>query len=114
MDFDFTSDQELFFESAKEYAEKYFTPELIKQYYEVDHHISLEAADGFPRAWLHAPWLARRSWRHSLQQAYLGCFDGKASRVHQLRTSFPDRLQLHHGRYRIRQQRTAAKDHGCC
>ena len=47
MDFDFTSDQELFFESAKEYAEKYFTPELIKQYYEVDHHISLEAAMAF-------------------------------------------------------------------
>ena len=52
MDFDFTSDQELFFESAKEYAEKYFTPELIKQYYEVDHHISY----GFPRAGLHASW----------------------------------------------------------
>lgn len=47
MDFDFTSDQELFFASAKEYAEKYFTPELIKQYYEVDHHISLEAAMAF-------------------------------------------------------------------
>ena len=47
MDFDFTSDQELFFESAKEYAEMYFTPELIKQYYEVDHHISLEAAMTF-------------------------------------------------------------------
>lgn len=47
MDFDFTSDQELFFESAKEYAEKYFTPELIKQYYEADHHISLEAAMAF-------------------------------------------------------------------
>lgn len=26
MDFDFTPDQELFFASAKEYAEKYFTP----------------------------------------------------------------------------------------
>ena len=34
MDFDFTADQELFFASAKEYAEKYFTPELIKKYYE--------------------------------------------------------------------------------
>ena len=50
MDFDFTSDQELFFESAKEYAEKYFTPELIKQYYEVDHHISIEAAMAYREA----------------------------------------------------------------
>ena len=47
MDFDFTADQELFFASAKEYAEKYFTPELIKKYYEEDHHISLEAAMAF-------------------------------------------------------------------
>lgn len=47
MDFDFTPDQELFFASAKEYAEKYFTPEAVKQAYEVDHHISLEAAMAF-------------------------------------------------------------------
>ena len=47
MDFELTPDQELFIASAKEYAEKYFTPEAIKQAYEVDHHISLEAAMAF-------------------------------------------------------------------
>ena len=49
MDFELTPDQELFIASAKEYAEKYFTPEAIKQAYEVDHH-------GFPRVGLHASW----------------------------------------------------------
>ena len=52
MDFELTPDQELFIASAKEYAEKYFTPEAIKQAYEVDHHISLEAA----MVGLHASW----------------------------------------------------------
>ncbi len=47
MDFELTPDQELFIASAKEYAEKYFTPEAIEQAYEVDHHISLEAAMAF-------------------------------------------------------------------
>ena len=44
MDFKLTEEQELFIESAKEYADRYFTDEAVKQAYEVDHHISLEAA----------------------------------------------------------------------
>lgn len=44
MDFSLTDDQELMIESAREYAERYFTDEAVKQAYEVDHHISVEAA----------------------------------------------------------------------
>ena len=40
MDFSLTDDQELMIESAREYAERYFTDEAVKQAYEVDHHIS--------------------------------------------------------------------------
>lgn len=39
MDFSLTDDQELMIESAREYAERYFTDEAVKQAYEVDHHI---------------------------------------------------------------------------
>lgn len=44
MDYSYTPDQELFIESAKEFAEKYFDDEAVKKAYEEDHHISLEAA----------------------------------------------------------------------
>lgn len=44
MDYSYTPDQELFIESAKEFAEKYFDDEAVKKAYEKDHHISLEAA----------------------------------------------------------------------
>ena len=37
MDFSLTDDQELMIESAREYAERYFTDEAVKQAYEVDH-----------------------------------------------------------------------------
>lgn len=50
MDFQLTDDQELFIESAREYAERYFTEEAVKQAYEVDHHISLEAAMAYREA----------------------------------------------------------------
>ena len=50
MDFQLTDDQELFIESAREYAERYFTDEAVKQAYEVDHHISLEAAMAYREA----------------------------------------------------------------
>lgn len=50
MDFSLTTDQELFIESAREYAERYFTEEAVKQAYEVDHHISVEAAMAYREA----------------------------------------------------------------
>lgn len=40
MDYSYTPDQELFIESAKEFAEKYFDDEAVKKAYEEDHHIS--------------------------------------------------------------------------
>lgn len=50
MDFSLTDDQELMIESAREYAERYFTDEAVKQAYEVDHHISVEAAMAYREA----------------------------------------------------------------
>ena len=50
MDFSLTTDQELFIESAREYADRYFTEEAVKQAYEVDHHISVEAAMAYREA----------------------------------------------------------------
>lgn len=50
MDFSLTSDQELFIESAREYAERYFTDEAVRKAYEEDHHISLEAAMAYREA----------------------------------------------------------------
>lgn len=44
MDYSYTPDQELFIESAKEFAEKYFDDKAVKKAYEEDHHISLESA----------------------------------------------------------------------
>lgn len=43
MDFSLTDEQELLIQSAKEYADRYFTEEACRKAYEVDHHISLEA-----------------------------------------------------------------------
>ncbi len=50
MDFQLTDEQELLIESARQYAERYFDEESIKKAYEVDHHISLEAAMAFREA----------------------------------------------------------------
>ena len=50
MDFNLTNEQELMIDSAREYAERYFTDEAVKQAYEVDHHISLEAAMAYREA----------------------------------------------------------------
>ncbi len=50
MDFQLTDEQELFIESAREYAERYFDDEAVKKAYEVDHHISLEAAMAYREA----------------------------------------------------------------
>lgn len=44
MDFKLTDEQELFIESARNYAERYFDDEAVRRIYEEDHHISLEAA----------------------------------------------------------------------
>ena len=50
MDFKLTDEQELLIESAHEYATRYFTDEAVKQAYEVDHHISIEAAMAYREA----------------------------------------------------------------
>ena len=50
MDFQLTDEQELLIESAREYASRYFTDEAVKQAYEVDHHISVEAAMAYREA----------------------------------------------------------------
>ena len=50
MDFKLTDEQELLIESAREYANRYFTDEAVKQAYEVDHHISVEAAMAYREA----------------------------------------------------------------
>ena len=50
MDFKLTDEQELLIESAREYATRYFTDEAVKQAYEVDHHISIEAAMAYREA----------------------------------------------------------------
>lgn len=50
MDFQLTDEQELLIESAREYASRYFTDEAVKQAYEVDHHISIEAAMAYREA----------------------------------------------------------------
>ena len=50
MDFKLTDEQELLIESAHEYATRYFTDEAVKQAYEVDHHISTEAAMAYREA----------------------------------------------------------------
>lgn len=50
MDFKLTDEQELLIESAREYASRYFTDEAVRQAYEVDHHISLEAAMAYREA----------------------------------------------------------------
>lgn len=43
MDFSLTDEQELLIESAREYSERYFTEENVREAYK-NHHISLEAA----------------------------------------------------------------------
>ncbi|MGN0301831.1 MAG: acyl-CoA dehydrogenase family protein [Anaerotardibacter sp.] len=50
MDFSLTNDQELFIDSAREFAERYFTEEAVRKAYEEDHHISLEAAMAYREA----------------------------------------------------------------
>ena len=50
MDFQLTDEQELLIESVREYASRYFTDEAVKQAYEVDHHISVEAAMAYREA----------------------------------------------------------------
>ena len=50
MDFKLTDEQELLIESAHEYATRYFTDEAVKQAYEVDHHISIDAAMAYREA----------------------------------------------------------------
>ena len=50
MDFKLTDEQELLIDSAREYATRYFTDEAVKQAYEVDHHISIEAAMAYREA----------------------------------------------------------------
>ena len=44
MDFQLTDEQELLIESAREHIAAISTDEAVKQAYEVDHHISIEAA----------------------------------------------------------------------
>ncbi len=51
MDFKLTDEQELLIkESAHEYATRYFTDEAVKQAYEVDRRISIEAAMAYREA----------------------------------------------------------------
>ena len=50
MDYTLTDEQQLLIESAKDYAERYFDAESAKRAYEVDHHISLEAAMAYREA----------------------------------------------------------------
>ena len=49
MDFTFTDEQELLIESIKEYADRYFDDESVKQMY-ANHQISLEAAMAYREA----------------------------------------------------------------
>ncbi len=50
MDFTLTDEQQLLIESAREYAERYFDEESIRQAYDVDRHISVEAAKAYREA----------------------------------------------------------------
>lgn len=49
MDFSLTDEQELLIESAREYSERYFTEENVREAYK-NHHISLEAAIAYRKA----------------------------------------------------------------
>ena len=79
MDFSLTTDQELFIESAREYADRYFTEEAVKQAYEVDHHISVEAAMAYREAGFMHLGLPEEVGGHSVRQAHADHSHGKAT-----------------------------------
>lgn len=111
MDFSLTDDQELMIESAREYAERYFTDEAVKQAYEVDHHISVEAAMAYREAGFMHMGLPEDIGGIPVDKLTEILLVEKLHEFTGVVLPLRYRLQYHHRRDRLWHERAAGADH---